>query len=141
MTDKNTLIHEIPNMSYLKEGDYVRLVRGRATARETIFATADMDGHRVSENYGSQRGYYLNPEHNYINVKFDHVTYRLVGPNTTIYERDNWRIFVDKATYVRVMQFIEKNEKSAKRARVEQKLADAERLVAEARAELQKLNS
>lgn len=95
---------EIP-MSFLREGD--RFV-GR---RGNVFVTgvADMDGHKVSSSYGTRTGVdvYDDREKNYINVQFDGVQYgpgTRFGVNTTMYERDDWKILVMPEVYNRYLE-------------------------------------
>lgn len=137
-TSTEGLNSEVP-MSYLKKGDRIRLV---STARlEVLYATVDMDGHRVSTEYGSRTGntYYEDPEKNYINVKFDHTSYRSYHPNGSIRERDGWRIFVNTDTARRISGDMRELVMDDKRQALAQRLAEAERVVAEVRAELEKL--
>lgn len=134
------LLWKIPSISYLKKGDRIRLVsRSRS---EAMYATVDMDGHRVSDNYGTRVGntyYDEHPEKNYINVKFDHVRYITTNPNDTVYERDDWDIYVSRTARDRINAYTADEEKETRRNELVEKLRQAKALVAEVSAELEKL--
>lgn len=130
------------DMSYLREGDRMMLRRVvGARPAEQVLATAHMDGHRVSSEYGVRAGnrYFDDPQKNYINVKFDHVLYTDTRPNSTIYQRDNWTIYVSKKIYDRIAQDKAAACASEEKARLLAKIAEAEQVVADLRKQVDAL--
>lgn len=125
-------------LSHLVEGDRIRLVRGTHNTTSILFATVAMDGHAVSNNYGSRVGnlYYEDPTKNYINVKFDFTTYSMGHPNSTIYARDDWRLFVSEETALRI---VSGQINQGRRAEILKKVAELEKNLAELRAEAETL--
>jgi len=130
-------LEEIP-MSFLRMGDRFVAKRGN------VFVTgvADMDGHKVSSDYGTRAGsdYYDDREQNYINVKFDGVEYGFntnFGVNTSVYERDDWTFLVLPEIYTRYLEdqkWTPENERRPEeRRQLEEKLVRLESEMREVR--------
>lgn len=119
---------KIVPISYLKKGDRFTATRKTMTygASNSVIrvssGVADMDGHAVSESYGLRQGntFFLDPERNYINVKWDGVSYgpNWVHPNDGIYEQDGFTFYVTEEVAKRVKDDIALNEQTAYEGRM-----------------------
>lgn len=143
---KESRMYIIP-LSYLHEGTRFVAYGGN---NAMMTGVAAMDGHAVSNRYGMRQGntYYSdNPERNYINVWFDGVEYgnhpcdrdkrgNRLPINSGLYERDKFRIFVDKDAYDRYKEDVkwtpQTDEEKAREAKKAALLAQIDALKAEA---------
>lgn len=121
---KEARMYIIP-LSYLREG--TRFV-AHGGNNSTFTGITVMDGHAVSDRYGLRQGnpyYHNNPDENYINVKIDGVNYgghpcdrdelgNRLTINSSIYESDNLRIFVNKDAYDRYKEDLNWNSEKGK---------------------------
>jgi hypothetical protein len=129
-------------LGYLREGD--EFITWDPDTRYFRQGVAHMDGHMVSEHYGFRAGntYYTdNPQCNYINVRWSDMEYEWpssrsfhtkidgvwIGPNQTIYQKDNRVILVKEDVYERAWDdMATNNTKSNKALLLAEALAEVE---------------
>lgn len=123
-------------MEYLHEGTPFVAIRQYGHGQtQVVTGVTSMDGHAVSDHYGLRTGnpyFSENPEKNYINVYFDGVVYAKhpceksedgMDINSSLAERDDWRIYVRQEFYARYQEDLnwkpvspEEREREARKA-------------------------
>lgn len=145
--DAGDFSYMIP-LAFLHEGTRFVATKGNITRT----GVTDIDGHRVSANYGFRQGnhYYDDPDKDYINVKWDGYenTYHTARPNSGLYVRDGFNVYVNKAAYDQYLVDLAYNDdlaanraKEAKSTKLEEEIAEAERRLEEAKRRLNAFNA